>query len=676
MIKHPSSFPLTTCPPNRQRRIKCDETKPECLRCQRSQRFCAGTAYRGFTPSERDTLLVAVAKPPARLASPSPSLASAATAPAGSRGLSQLACTIFAADSHCLFGPAEALFFSRLLPQFSDSIPFVSAAAAAFGAAYRAGVLKDERAVTRSEVQYMKAIRLLQNELTSPLQRFIPFFISSILLAGAEVISGRRRNAVVHLLSVFSIFFPNDSEASKSEEGVRRLIPAVNEIRSAGGSADDFDYVLLALDIQIALYAWSKPPVLSSRFHTINERPTTVDELIKQQPIIMHACMHFIGEILQENETRGHVNMSLDRLSEQSRLLAAIHQWLAHHLHLLTTESLASSRLHYLAVLAAQCYSILITTSTILTSTQTSYDAHHPSFTKIIHLAESVLGPCPLPPAGGSPSSSIPVTAPSHVLASQAHDPLTSHPPFSPSAGLIPCLSLTARKCRDPRLRRQAIALLLRTGKEGPLVGVVEAALGRRVCEIEEGGRKFGFAVPSFSGNSVRVAGGSRQDGKEKGKERGKGKGKGKEETKEGQDVRRWLREIVPENRRVRACWRTSMMLPERLHGLVRFARPVESGIVREWAREGQGEGTTVGGGPGDMRDAKREDEMGAEGGQGGVQQEQEMHLEVWAEKISEFEIVDGLDGGKQWTTTMRTPEVWNEWLDPKAWRLLPFEII
>lgn len=213
----------------RQRRIKCDETKPECLRCQRSSRFCAGHEYSGFAGSPRNSS-----------SSPGPprsSLATVSSDTASASRLSRLGCSVFSTDSHCLFGPAESLFYSRLLPQFSDSIPFVSAATAAFGAAYSATLLQDHSAVACSEVLYSKALRQLQDELNSPEQRFIPTFISSILLAGAEVISGRQRNAVVYLLSVFAIFFPNEPGDSP-DEGARRLLPAVNEIRSAGGSAD------------------------------------------------------------------------------------------------------------------------------------------------------------------------------------------------------------------------------------------------------------------------------------------------------------------------------------------------------------------------------------------------------------------------------------------------------
>lgn len=116
-------------------------------------------------------------------------------------------------------------------------MPFVAAAAAAFGAAYSARALQAEDAIASSEEQYSKALRLVQHELASPMLQFIPFFMSSFLLASAEVISGRQRNAVVHLLSVFAIYFPQESKP-QSKKGTARLQSAVNEIQSAGGPPD------------------------------------------------------------------------------------------------------------------------------------------------------------------------------------------------------------------------------------------------------------------------------------------------------------------------------------------------------------------------------------------------------------------------------------------------------
>lgn len=171
------------------------------------------------------------------MGSPVAKLAAASEQTPAARHLTQLACSILTSNNHSQFGPAESLFFAKLLPLYSETMPYVAAAAAAFGAAYSAGASQDEHAIAGSEAQYLQALRLVQHELASPFLQFIPFFMSSFLLASAEVVSGRQRNAVVHLLSVFAIFFPQ-GKSGQSKKGTGRLQSAVNEIQSVGGPPD------------------------------------------------------------------------------------------------------------------------------------------------------------------------------------------------------------------------------------------------------------------------------------------------------------------------------------------------------------------------------------------------------------------------------------------------------
>jgi hypothetical protein len=71
---------------------------------------------------------------------------------------------------------------------------------------------------------------------------------------------------------------------------------------------------------------------------------------------------------------------------------------------------------------------------------------------------------------------------------------------FSVELGIIPPLHLAAMKCREPRLRRQAIALLLSTPRrEGCWDGVLLGKVDSWIMQIEEEGMdEFGF-IPDFS---------------------------------------------------------------------------------------------------------------------------------------------------------------------------------
>jgi hypothetical protein len=59
-------------------------------------------------------------------------------------------------------------------------------------------------------------------------------------------------------------------------------------------------------------------------------------------------------------------------------------------------------------------------------------------------------------------------------------------PPFVLDAGIIFSLFWTAVKCRDGLIRRRAIALLELSWQEGIWIGMIQAAIAKRVVEIEE----------------------------------------------------------------------------------------------------------------------------------------------------------------------------------------------
>ncbi|ETN46683.1 uncharacterized protein HMPREF1541_00870 [Cyphellophora europaea CBS 101466] len=480
--------------------------------------------------------------------SPETSAAAASPAPLSmetpqGRGLSQLACNVIGSDPHCLFGPAEEHFFTRLLPQLSETIPFVAAASAAFGAAYSITVLQKDNAVARGEEQYLQALKLLQHELRSPHKRLLPFFISSVLLAAADVISGRMANAHVHLRSMFSIFFSGvDGEEHPKE--VSRRLSVLSGVDCAGETENYFVYILILLDTQTALYAWTRPPSIPSRFRTDYFILDTINDLAQHQPVLVHACLHFLGNILAGRAARGILDPPEEQLREQSKLIAALRHWLLRRDQLLADNTIHSylppERIRYLTVLTAHCYGMLVSISTILAQNQMIYDAFMPEFSRIVQCAEQVLGPVDL---------------------SNPHPQTPNLEPFSPNPGLIQPLSITARKCRSPHIRRKAVWLLLLTGSEGPLTGPYDASLGKRICEIEEA-RAFSFDLSPEDYHSLQAG-------------------------------------DVDEYARVRTCWRPSMRrLPTKPFAPhVRFARrlpppppppPSSSALHQTWDEEGR----------------------------------------------------------------------------------------
>jgi hypothetical protein len=67
---------------------------------------------------------------------------------------------------------------------------------------------------------------------------------------------------------------------------------------------------------------------------------------------------------------------------------------------------------------------------------------------------------------------------------------------FSMDLGLIHPLFFIAAKCRDWNLRRRAVALLRKAGKEGVWEGPIVAVLVQKIMKLEEQGIARGTTIP------------------------------------------------------------------------------------------------------------------------------------------------------------------------------------
>ncbi|RSL66646.1 hypothetical protein CEP53_003303 [Fusarium sp. AF-6] len=150
-------------------------------------------------------------------------------------------------------------------------------------------------------------------------------------------------------------------------------------------------------------------------------------------------------------------------------------QWLSRHN--------AQGGNEQLLVLRAQCLAAFINVANILEPREMAFDDYAPEFQEIITSVEILS----LNAAdGGGP----PLNSPDAL------------PLFTPEMGIIHPLYFTALKYRDPFWRRRAIALLRRSGREGPWVGEIEAALASAIAVREEQPENSGERV---SGDLSRV---------------------------------------------------------------------------------------------------------------------------------------------------------------------------
>ena len=475
------------------RRIKCDESVPVCLRCQRSKRHCAGYAYSGIQPTQDAQESSSVHHRPNEyeraplISLPTQPAVIDLNLPPWQAAFGRLGCSIFAQDPHCLYSPDLCLFYSKLVPQFSNTIPFVAAAAASVGAAYDANILHkgDLWLTQRSEEIYTTALKSLQHEVGATSPRLVPILIAQVLLVVFGVVAGRRRDAWMHLKSVFFLFSP----------GADFREACIKEIYVAHGNEQFLDEVLRSLDRVATLSTWGNRRMLPIEPQPVNRklRLRSLDDLVEHCPLILYDCFNFFSEILEEQRSNPSISTAPATVLRQGKLIACLNRWLTAYDDLVSTagESSGSSalsltsatrRLRHLLVLRAQCLGTLIPLSIMVPSSQMVYDDYLEQFTGIVECAEIVLAAQP------------------------EKSPTSPQKAFSPSLGLIQMLSYTARKCREPIVRRSAISLLLRVGIEGPFEGKREAVLAGRCVEIEEQ-RPFSLSEGAYEPSTLRLSG-------------------------------------------------------------------------------------------------------------------------------------------------------------------------
>jgi hypothetical protein len=155
-------------------------------------------------------------------------------------------------------------------------------------------------------------------------------------------------------------------------------------------------------------------------------------------------------------------------LEKQKALQQALSEWTAAYdnsVGELCATELAQERLRLTMLrIYADMFTPLLTTC--FSIKETAYDAHTPVFESIIKRYAEVLS----------------------VQEAAIHDGgVNSDPFFTIDMGFFPPLYCTALKCRDPKIRREALSLLRRfRHMEGPWTGDMLARVAEYVVRLEE----------------------------------------------------------------------------------------------------------------------------------------------------------------------------------------------
>lgn len=378
------------------------------------------------------------------------------------RRLASLAIDALAADALSCFGATGSLLQS-LLPQLNYYVTSVNAAAVSLGEA----LLMQSRArpaTEDEEIQFAKlhmvALRTLQQGLTCQSFGTVPLLMSSLLLAGVEMLMKRDEPARTHLRGAYQLLHSHrrnralsttSSELPLIEDEVELLFRYL-ALQTASGAYD----FLLAL-------SYTSVPIAMPMMGDINEARVSFLRIFypiyawADRATAIRYCTHDVEPTV---------------FSEQCLFISQLSAWLQDFDQVILPQMDSTSSgaifIHAL-MLRMKCLSLLIWVTVALSPEETAYDDHAARFQQIIRDGETTI-------------ALRKTLKPPSIYTGAGVD--TSG--FSTGPGITQPLYFAAEKYRQPQWRRKAIYLLTQTRWDGPMYGAQEAAVAMRILQYEE----------------------------------------------------------------------------------------------------------------------------------------------------------------------------------------------
>lgn len=452
-------LPPSLKPFPRIRRVKCDEGKPNCLRCSTTGRKCEGFPVKSVTRTEichvlrRDTTF---------------------------RALLDVQFQNFENGQECrsfdhfrlMTAPKCGLFFgsdfwSRRVLQMSHSDAAIWHAVLALGAL----LLEEESADYSIKNKqrgcafesYNKAIAHTSQLLSrSGRDNFEKGLVACILFTCYENLLGHYPLAQMHLQSGLRILSDGDGKTPRPSEIYRQEVP------------DDILHIFSRLDFQaMTLSESSSPYPYVNSFRRIREPgsiPLQFGSLAEaQHHLIEHTKWIFLlGEIMGATQRLDPQEFLLRKFRSDDRLS----RWSTAFDYLLDRfrreGSWTDEKQHTSKLLQIYHAQIVALSDPAFLGCELPYDRYCSQFESMLDLLESL----------------IPVTSSAHAIEGPLSKPLCSF-----EMGVVLPLYMIGTKCRDPRLRRRAIALLYSVNRrEGLWDSWGAARVAETIMKIEEEG--------------------------------------------------------------------------------------------------------------------------------------------------------------------------------------------
>lgn len=452
--------------------MKCDGGRPSCQRCSSTGRKCDGYGIWGGGGLETQR--------PAVQASPK---------------LDQMSILGLVSSQECRYfdwfqcrtatklpGIFGSPFWERLVLQASLTEPAVLHAALALGSAHRSS--PSMQITKRSSVpdeqeqftlrHYSKAIRHLRPRVDDHSKASLRVaLVSCALFVCLEFLSGRYQTGYKHMRSGIDLLreMKQSSDTACEAHSQTNLFNAsVDNWLSDVFSRLSLSAILLGNDhpaynpiLMLPGDCGPPPPI----FENITQARRRLDHLMGDVLLLSDHCRLF-------SHGTHSVELPQEAFSTQNRILSDLDAW---------NTAYTASRVQVVAEMGAHgevAYPILhrthtfvrlMTATCLLNGNEMGYDEHMSSFLEIIRYSVDLL-----------------VSVADLQRANKAYVHRTDVPPFVADRGWILPLYFTALRCRNHRIRLQAVQLLHASKcREGIWDSEIAASMSKEVMNLEEG---------------------------------------------------------------------------------------------------------------------------------------------------------------------------------------------
>ncbi|CAN8096693.1 unnamed protein product [Discula destructiva] len=459
----------TGCVTCKIRKVKCDETKPFCLRCTKTGRQCDGYLDPRALRSKRRSVKDAVP-----LNHALSTLLSFAT-PDEKRAL----CFFQQYTAPCISGDFDAVFWRTIVLQICQAEPAVRHAVLAVSSLHE-GLSGTTAFIDGSQIrpqqsfallQYNKAIACLLDQMSSSLTKPLASVLTCILFVCIEYMQGKDKESLIHLEQGRQLLAQLDMRFNDPEVDciVQHIVPLYTR-----------------LSLTSFIFGGSPVPIPESLKPQI-DIPVTFDT-VENMRHSMHDFMEQAFRFTQRarpvknpgnsvsRETMGLLEVERDRLLARLAMLNV-----AFSLFRASRSDMGPE--NALLVLQMYLHAQHIWISTALSSREVVYDNFLSSFIAIVPLAAAYLDL-----ESSSQHRTVLPPQSSHYTAAREQISVAYTSSFTFETHIIPPLYYVATKCRHPLIQRSALDLLKRNPfrRENLWRASVMGALAGHIVALEE----------------------------------------------------------------------------------------------------------------------------------------------------------------------------------------------